>query len=622
MPLLQAECTGCTGAAAARHALQGRRGGGRSHHPPPTPTPSPLPQPTGTRPAVGPTPLPPAPLSQAGQFSFCCFPLKNKTADASLGPFPLPGTQPKNICAGTCPGEFNPLRARQHWGKEAVAAVPPHTHTPPAPHHSLTRGLTIDGPAGGAEELTPALPPRRGCAGTRPRGGVGLLGKDPPPHFPALRTLPDPLPKSPSEPTTPRGTPSSREPTHRGVPKQSGRGTATQRTDVTRGTPPPSPSGTGGCRGSPRRGRTWFMTLPKSIRGLSCLHPKGPAALPHLAEGRGGRPGGCRGGGVGGKREPSVGRREGGLQAEPPSLPGTSPEKEGRKEGGRREGRERRGEGGGESRRVSLPAGGTPAMEGSPQPPLAPPHPQGRRLPGGAMGRPRPWGREGGPGWLFSTAPLPPLSSHSLSSLPSLRRAPSRTRTRPAPLPSPPPKTPLKATGSRAPPRAPSPEMRRAPPRPTQPGGPGRRGRALIAPRDAAASLCPWRGGGRGTGVGPGSGPLCLPPPGRGRFAKCKEGAQKVALGCSPGCLRGVKVYHSSSMESKGMEKPCTVGVPRGPTSRPTAPHLSSPTPSPSSAVRIGVRAPGTTAQPALQWPTERQTGRGGLRASHRAQHC
>lgn len=185
--LLQPEWMGCTGAAGTQHALQGPRGGGRSHHPPPMPTPSPLPQPTGTRPAVGPTSLPPARLSQAEQFSFCCFPLKNKTADASLGPFPLPGTQPKNICAGTCPDEFNPLRARQHWGEGVVAAVPP----PPAPHHSLTRGLTIDGPAGGAEEeLTPALPPRRGCAGTRPRGGVGLLGKDPPAEVPGTANHP------------------------------------------------------------------------------------------------------------------------------------------------------------------------------------------------------------------------------------------------------------------------------------------------------------------------------------------------------------------------------------------------------------------------------------------------
>lgn len=228
------------------------------------------------------------------------------------------------------------------------------------------------------------------------------------------------------------------------------------------------------------------------------------------------------------------------------------------------------------------------------------------------MGRPRPWGREGGPGWLFSTAPLPPLSSHSLSSLPSLRRAPSRTRTRPAPLPSPPPKTPLKATVSRAPPRAPSPEMRRAPPGQRSREAPGA-GVGPLSPRVTPRRPCALGGGVAGARAwGPARGRSACPPPGRGRFAKCKEGAQKVALGCSPGCLRGVKVYHSSSMESKGMEKPCTVGVPRGPTSRPTAPHLSSPTPSPSSAVRIGVRAPGTTAQPALQWPTERQTGRGG----------
>lgn len=44
--------------------------------------------------------------------------------------------------------------------------------------------------------------------------------------------------------------------------------------------------------------RTWFMTLPKSIRGLACLHPKGTAPQPHLARGgagaAGGRPEGGR----------------------------------------------------------------------------------------------------------------------------------------------------------------------------------------------------------------------------------------------------------------------------------------------------------------------------------------
>lgn len=227
-------------------------GGGRSHHPPPTPTPSPLPQPTGTRPAVGPTPLPPAPLSQAGQFSFCCFPLKNKTADASLGPFPLPGTQPKNICAGTCPGEFNPLRARQHWGKEAVAAVPPHTHTPPAPHHSLTRGLTIDGPAGGAEELTPALPPRRGCAGTRPRGGVGLLGKDPPRPI-SRRCEPSltPSPNPPPSPPRPAGPPPAGNRPTAASPNRAGGGRPRSARMSRVGPPLPPPAGQGGA-GDPR----------------------------------------------------------------------------------------------------------------------------------------------------------------------------------------------------------------------------------------------------------------------------------------------------------------------------------------------------------------------------------
>lgn len=153
----------------------------------------------------------------------------------------------------------------------------------------------------------------------------------------------------------------------------------------------------------------WFMTLPKSIRGLSCLHPKGPAALPHLAEGRGGRPGGCRGGGVGGKREPSVGRREGGLQAEPPSLPGTSPEKEGRKEGGRREGRERRGEGGERAEGFRSPQAGPRRWRGprSPPSPLRTPKAAGCREV--RWGGPGLGGGRGVPGGFFP--PLPSLLS-------------------------------------------------------------------------------------------------------------------------------------------------------------------------------------------------------------------
>lgn len=45
----------------------------------------------------------------------------------------------------------------------------------------------------------------------------------------------------------------------------------------------------------------------------------------------------------------------------------------------------------------------------------------------------------------------------------------------------------------------------------------------------------------------------------------------------------------------------------------PHCPHSSSPTPSPSSTMRVGMQAPRIMAQPSLQWPTKRQTGQGGL---------
>lgn len=174
------------------------------------------------------------------------------------------------------------------------------------------------------------------------------------------------------------------------------------------------------------------MTLPKSIRGLACLHPRGTAPQPHLA--RGAR--GAAGGAAGGRREPGVaraGRREGRLQAEPPSLPGQAwRRKEGRREGGGRGGKE------GESRRVSLPTSGTPAMEGRrevPPAPRSPPRPRGGRGWGARGRRPRPWGGMGSRS-TFSTAPLPSLASSpsffSSSLSPAARRAPS-----PAPLRSP-----------------------------------------------------------------------------------------------------------------------------------------------------------------------------------------
>lgn len=168
---------------------------------------------------------------------------------------------------------------------------------------------------------------------------------------------------------------------------------------------------------------------------------------------------------------------------------------------------------------------------------LAPLYPQGRRLLGGPWGTgPRPWGRRGGPGWLFSTAPLPPLPSPSLSSpLPSLRRAPSRTHT-PSPAPLASPKTPLKATGSQSrgegrwrggdtpPPRTPNPNFGPLPrqPSPTPRASPcqgapgGRRGRGLVAPRDAGCVPVPLAGGWQGHGHGARLGAFLFGPPKEG----------------------------------------------------------------------------------------------------------
>lgn len=184
--------------------------------------------------------------------------------------------------------------------------------------------------------------------------------------------------------------------------------------------------------------RTWFMTLPKSIRGLACLHPKGTAAQPHLARGARGAAGERLGGGwEGGRREPGVaraGRREDRLQAEPPSLPGPSLEKEGRKEGGRREGREGGGEPKGFAPRKRDPGDG--GAQGGPAGPRSPPHPRGGRGLG-SPGAPAPaLGRKGVPGGFFHRSP-PSSRSFSLFLLlfplsPAALRAPS-----PAPLRSP-----------------------------------------------------------------------------------------------------------------------------------------------------------------------------------------
>lgn len=276
--------------------------------------------------------------------------------------------------------------------------------------------------------------------------------------------------------------------------------------------------------------RTWFMTLPKSIRGLACLHPKrdGRAASPGPggAGGGRGRPEGSRGGGRGAGGSPASPGRAGvkaDCRQSPPPSPGQAwRRKEGRREGGGRGGKE------GESRRISLPASGTPAMEGrrgGPPAPRSPPHPRGGRGLG-TPGAPAPaLGRKGVPGSFFHHSP-PSSRSFSLFLLlfplsPAARHAPS-----PAPLHSPrlPQKHPSRQPGAqlgqmalgegcwqvgRHPPpqkNTPSrfhclPLQSTSHPVPRGCGG-AQRGRGLITPRDATGVPVPLAVGGvAGTGA-------------------------------------------------------------------------------------------------------------------------
>lgn len=135
---------------------------------------------------------------------FSCFPLKTKRADASLGRFlsqehspktsaPGPALTDLTLCGpGGAEGPGVPARGGGAGGAGTHRGCR-------APRHSLTRGLTIDGPAAvpGTGGLTRGLPgcPGRGTAPpvsptpgvtgtrpaspTRPGGGSGVPGEDP-----------------------------------------------------------------------------------------------------------------------------------------------------------------------------------------------------------------------------------------------------------------------------------------------------------------------------------------------------------------------------------------------------------------------------------------------------------
>lgn len=253
-----------------------------------------------------------------------------------------------------------------------------------------------------------------------------------------------------------------------------------------------------------------------------------------------------------------AGRREGRLQAEPPSLPGPSLEKEGRKEGGRREGRE----GGGEPKAFAPQKRdpGDGGAQGGPAGSPLPSAPPGR--PGlGTPGAPAPaLGRNGVPVDFFHH--FPPFSRFFslfllLFPLPSCT---ARSKSGPAPLPSPPPKTPLKATGSLTQAAGPGvgvpaggqtspPKRKKNYPTHTSATSPfqaartrfrgaaaggGCSGVGALSPRvTPPASLCPWRGGGRDRCVGPCLGPAWHPLAQPGApLPYAGPSAQLMVLGC------------------------------------------------------------------------------------------
>ncbi|XP_071897314.1 uncharacterized protein, partial [Anas platyrhynchos] len=245
---------------------------GRSHRRPPAGS-VPTTHSRGGHPGTDPGPR--TGLRSSPFFFFCCFPLKNKTADASLSRFLSQEHSPKTS-APPGPALANltlcvPGRRRGgRGGPGGHCGVPP--PLPKAPHHSLTRGLTIDGPAGGrGGGLTPELrgcphthaahpvtPPVRGHGCQAPptpasvERGHGVSGMDPPhpapppwpPPLTLLPALPPPSPPPPAGP--PPGTDPQQRPQTWSVQGGAGGGPpATQhppRTAVTLG-PPHTPPG-------------------------------------------------------------------------------------------------------------------------------------------------------------------------------------------------------------------------------------------------------------------------------------------------------------------------------------------------------------------------------------------
>lgn len=326
-------------------------------------------------------------------------------------------------------------------------------------------------------------------------------------------------------------------------------------------------------------------------------------------------------------------------------------------------------------------------MEGSPeggsrQPPLlAPPYPQGRRLLGGP-GAPAPaLGEEGGvPGGFFHRSP--PSSPFSLSFF-SSSLSPARSKSdahTPSPAPLASPKTPLKATGSRVrgegrwrggththprPPRTPNPNFAPSghpspvPRTPLCQGAPGgRRGRGLIAPRDAGGVPVPLAGGGgRGTGMGPSLGPFCLLPPRQGtagsptlRTMRCPKNSSWVPRWCWSGGQRSFATLPALKSQKDG-EALAGSAVPWH--AEPCQPLLACPKtgahPTPPSAPALpagtgsgraskwsvpghpGAEGPrcgeapaaaGPGASPPRTGPQKGKQAGGGPRASRRARHC
>lgn len=181
-------------------------------------------------------------------------------------------------------------------------AFPPCPRSPGTGPYALQRGRKPQLPSGAPCRS----PPRRGgevsTGDTAPRAAHSSQAAANQPSLPPQILLPASTAQAALHPKTPSGDRQLGTLQHRGAARPQPRTTPSPLGCHAWPPPPeemPSPAASlppGGLRTpvpSPPT-RTWFMTLPKSIRGLACLHPKRTTPQPHLARGARGRPGGGR----------------------------------------------------------------------------------------------------------------------------------------------------------------------------------------------------------------------------------------------------------------------------------------------------------------------------------------